>query len=110
MSNSRPSAPPLWLLIYGVGIIIFSVLLFSLRAGIRIFLIFMVIGVALSIFWLYLYLRMKQQSRTAVIAKQPCICPICNHEETGSCIQQKCACCVVMKGETVIGHNNNPLQ
>ena len=53
---------------------------------------------------------MKQQSRTAVIAKQPCVCPICSHEETGSCIQQKCACCVVMKGETVIGHNNNPLQ
>lgn len=110
LSNSTPSAPPIWLLIYGIGIIIFSVFLFSLRAGLRIFLIFMVIGLALSIFWLYLYLRSRQQNRTRNIAKQPCICPICNHKETGYCIQQKCACCIIMKGETVIGHNNNPLQ
>ncbi|MGB7678324.1 MAG: hypothetical protein WBL49_05895, partial [Nitrososphaeraceae archaeon] len=97
-------------LIYGIGIIIFSVFLFSLRAGIRIFLIFMVIGLALTMLWLYLYLRSKQQNRTDIIAKQACICPICKHEETGHCIQQKCACCIVMKGENVIGHSNNPLQ
>jgi hypothetical protein len=70
----------------------------------------MIIGMALSILWLYLYLKMKQQRRTTAIAKQPCICPICNHEETGACLQQKCACCIVMKGEIVVGHNNNPLQ
>lgn len=110
LSNSNPSTPPLWLLIYGIGIMIFSLLLFSLRAGIRIFLIFMVIGAALALLWLFLYIRARQRSRAGVIAQQPCICPICNHEETGSCIQQKCACCIVMKGETVIGHNNNPLQ
>lgn len=110
LSNSNPSTPPLWLLIYGIGIMIFSLLLFSLRAGIRIFLIFMVIGAVLALLWLFLYIRARQRSRAGVIAQQPCICPICNHEETGSCIQQKCACCIVMKGETVIGHNNNPLQ
>jgi len=70
----------------------------------------MVIGLALTMLWLYLYLRSKQQDRAGIIAKQACICPICKHEETGYCMEQKCACCIVMKGETVIGHSNNPLQ
>jgi hypothetical protein len=25
-------------------------------------------------------------------------------------LEQKCACCLAMKGDTVIGHTNNPLQ
>ena len=39
MSRSSPSATPLWPLIYGLGIVAFSVLLLALRAGIAIFLI-----------------------------------------------------------------------
>ena len=32
LGNSSRSSPPIWLLIYGIGIIIFSIFLFSLRA------------------------------------------------------------------------------
>jgi hypothetical protein len=111
-NNKSPSSPPppLWPLIYGIGIIAFSIFLLALRAGIRIFLIFLVIGISMVIFWLYLYTRTKQQSYRRAVAKEPCICPICNHEEAGFCMQQKCACCIIMKDDTISGHTNNPLQ
>ena len=47
MSRISTSATPSWPLIYGLGIVAFSVLLLALRAGIAIFLIFMTAGVAM---------------------------------------------------------------
>jgi Flp pilus assembly protein TadB len=111
-NNNKPPTPsaPLWPLIYGIGIIAFSVFLLVVRGGIRIFLIFMIIGAAMVIFWLYLNTRAQKQSDRRAIAKQPCICLICKHKEAGFCIQQKCACCTTMKDDAIIGHSNNPLQ
>jgi hypothetical protein len=53
MSRNSPSAAPLWPLIYGLGIVAFSIFLLALRAGVAIFLIFMIIGISLIIFWVY---------------------------------------------------------
>jgi Flp pilus assembly protein TadB len=71
MSRNSPSATPLWPLIYGLGIVVFSVLLLALRAGIAIFFIFMTVGVAMIIFWLYYSATTKQNSDMKFIAKQP---------------------------------------
>jgi hypothetical protein len=109
-NNNPPSSAPLWPLIYGLGIIAFSIFLLALRADVRVFLIFMVIGISMVIFWLYLNTKAKKHIDRRAAAKQPCICPICKHEESGFCMQQKCACCITMKDDTVIGHSNNPLQ
>jgi hypothetical protein len=65
------------------------------------------------VLWLYLNARTKKQhkdNKAIVITKQPCICVICKHEESKICLQQKCACCIIMKEDTIIGHSNNPLQ
>src|ERR671914_2962119 len=102
MSRSSPSATPLWPLIYGLGIVAFSVLLLALRAGIAIFLIFMIVGVAMIIFWVYYKARTKQNSDMKFIVKQPCECAICSHEKASSCLEQECACCTVVKGESTV--------
>jgi hypothetical protein len=60
MSRNNPSAAPLWPLIYGLGIVAFSIFLFTLRAGISIFLIFMTIGTAMIIIWVYYNARTNQ--------------------------------------------------
>ena len=110
MSKSNPSATPLWPLIYGLGIVAFSILLLALRAGITTFLIFMTIGLAMIIFWVYYNARTKQNINIKFVAKQPCTCAICSHEKASLCLEQKCACCIVVKGESTIGHTNSPLQ
>ncbi len=60
--------------------------------------------------WLYADRRSNQQKKISAIAVQACICSICKHEEAKQCMQQKCACCILMKGDTIIGHSVNPLQ
>lgn len=99
-----------WLSILGIGTIIFGISLFALRIPIRTIIVFFIVGVPVVALWLYVDARSKQQKRVAVISTQACICPICKHEEAKVCLQQKCACCLVMKGNSVIGHSINPLQ
>ena len=71
----------------------------------------MIMGVSMIVLWLYLNARTKKhKDNKAIITKQPCICTICKHEESKICLQQKCACCIIMKEDTIIGHSNNPLQ
>jgi uncharacterized membrane protein len=73
-------------------------------------LIFFAIGVPLIVLWLYADERSKQQRRIGTITQQGCICSICKHEQAKICLQQKCACCIMIKGNDVIGHSINPLQ
>lgn len=76
-----------------------------------IFFIFTIMGVSMIVLWLYLNARTKRQKNdNNTITKQPCICLICKHEKSKICLQQKCVCCIIMKGDTIIGHSNNPLQ
>jgi hypothetical protein len=110
MSRNNPSTAPLWPLIYGLGIVAFSIFLFALRAGIAIFLIFMAIGIAMIIIWVYYNARTNQNGDIKFIAKQPCKCAICSHDKANLCLEQKCACCIVVKGESTVGHTNSALQ
>ena len=101
--------PPLWILIYGLVIMAFGIFLLIIGSGIRIFLISIVIGLSLIAIWLYLDIRKEknQKKRVYVNTTQACICLICDHKETKTCLQQKCACCLIMKGDDIIGHHTN---
>ena len=99
--------PPLWILIYGLVIIAAGIFLFMIGSGIRVFLIFLVIGLSLIGLWLYLDIRKgeKQKKREVYLNTiQACICAICKHKETKICLQEKCACCLIMKGDVIIRH------
>jgi hypothetical protein len=113
--NINNRHPPLWILIYGLVIIAFGIFLLIIGSGIRVSLIFIVIGLSLIALWLYLDIRKeKRQKKRGVYVNitQACICLICDHKETKTCLQQKCACCLIMKGNDIIGHHsdNNSLQ
>lgn len=99
-----------WLSILGVGTVLFAVSLIVLRVPVRTIIVFFVIGMAIVTLWLYADRRSNQQKKNSAIAVQACACSICKHDEANQCIQQKCACCIVMKGDTIIGHSVNPLQ
>jgi hypothetical protein len=99
-----------WISILGIATLCFGIALLVLRVPIRTILIFFAIGVPLIVLWLYADERSKQQRRIDTITQQGCICSICKHEQAKVCLQQKCACCIMIKGNDVIGHSINPLQ
>jgi hypothetical protein len=94
----------------GIATLCFAIALFVLRVPIRTILVFFAIGIPLIVLWLYAEEKSKQQKRVSSITKQACICSICKHEHARICLQQKCACCIMMRGDEVIGHSINPLQ
>jgi hypothetical protein len=113
-----------WILTLGLATLCFGLFLFVLRVPIRTIGIFFVLGVPLILLWLYADNKSKQQQhqqRGKLISnpssnnadtqhqQQPCICSICKHEQAGFCLNQKCACCIIMKGNKIIGHSINPL-
>src|ERR687887_22060 len=112
-----------WILALGLATLCFGIFLFVLRIPIRTIGIFFVLGVPLILLWLYAGDKSKQQqqqkgkitnnsstSSNNVVQHQQqiCICSICKHEQAGVCLNQKCACCIIMKGNKVIGHSINP--
>src|SRR5712692_3881247 len=99
-----------WLLVLGLGTVMFAISLFVLRVPFRTIIILFIIGLSVVTLWLYVDKRSSQQKRISDITAQACVCPICKHNEAKMCLGQKCACCLVMKGSTVIGHSINPLQ
>ena len=114
-----------WILTLGLATVCFGISLFVLRIPIRTIGIFFALGIPLILLWLYIGDKSKQQqlqqkekitdnsssnNHLSQHQQQPCICPICNHEQAGICLNQKCACCIIIKGNKVIGHSVNPLQ
>lgn len=99
-----------WILILGIVTLCLGIALMVLRVPIRTMLIFFAIGVPLILLWVYADQKSKQQKTISIITKQGCICSICKHEQAKICLQQECACCIMMKGNNVMGHSINPLQ
>jgi|SRR5919197_3029294 hypothetical protein len=119
-----------WILTLGLATLCFGISLFVLRIPIRTIGIFFALGIPLILLWLYVGDKSKQQqlvqqqrnegktisdpsnNNNNVVQHQQksCICPVCNHEQAGVCLNQKCACCIIMKGNNVVGHSINPLQ
>ena len=103
-----------WLSALGIATFCFGIFLFVLRIPVRTITIFFVLGIPLILLWLYVDEKSKPQQRKkindSINLEQQCICPICNHEQAGICLNQKCACCLNMGGDKVIGHSINPMQ
>jgi hypothetical protein len=114
-----------WILTLGLATLCFGISLFVLRIPIRTIGIFFALGIPLILLWLYVgnKSRQLQQGKGKTIShpgsnndhfeqhqEQSCTCPICKHEQAGVCLNQKCACCIIMKGNKVVGHSINPLQ
>ena len=97
-----------WIFMLGIGTVCFGISLFVLRIPIRTIIVFFIIGVPLVALWLYVDAKSKQQKK--IDSTQVCICSICKHEEAKSCFRERCACCLLSKGKTVVGHSVNPLQ
>ncbi len=101
-----------WLSMLGIGTLCFGISLFVLRIPIRTIIVFFIIGVPLVALWLYVDAKSKQQKKINTdtsVTTQVCICLICKHEEAKACFQENCACCLLTKGNSVIGHSVNPL-
>jgi hypothetical protein len=118
-----------WILTLGLATLCFGISLFVLRIPIRTIGIFFALGIPLILLWLYVSDKSKQQLQNQKQGKtindpdssnnnhlvqhqlqQPCVCSICKHEQAEVCLNQKCACCIIMKGNKVAGHSINPLQ
>ena len=102
-----------WLSILGLGTLCFGLSLFVLRIPVRTIVVFFIIGIPLVVLWLYVDSKSRIQGRKNVADRsstQVCICPICNHDDAKLCFEKKCACCLLKKGDKVVGHSINPLQ
>jgi hypothetical protein len=117
-----------WILTLGLATLCFGISLFVLRIPIRTIGIFFALGIPLILLWLYIGHKSKQQqlqwqkkvettgdpssnnNQLVQHQQKSCMCPICKHEQAGICLNQKCACCIIMRDNNVVGHSINPLQ
>ena len=99
-----------WLATLGIGALIFGLALFVLRVPVRTMLIFFAIGIPVVFLWLYADERSRRQKKEMELQQQPCICSVCKHDQAAVCMDQKCPCCIILKGDSIIGHSINPLQ
>jgi hypothetical protein len=109
-----------WVFAIGITMILLGVILFALRAAL-ISLVIIIIGISLFTAWLYLSARLKESKnflqngglpnkQVQAGSNEECICAICKHKVSSTCLNENCACCILMKDDSVIGHSNNPLQ
>ena len=117
-----------WILTLGLATLCFGISLFVLRIPIRTIGIFFALGIPLVLLWLYIGDKSKQQqlqrqkkvettgdpssnnNQLVQHQQKSCMCPICKHEQAEICLNQKCACCIIMRDNNVVGHSINPLQ
>jgi hypothetical protein len=106
-----------WLATLGIGAVIFGLALFILGVPVRTMIIFFAIGIPVVFLWLYADERsrkekkeMEEMEELGKIQQQQCICSVCKHEQAAVCLDQKCPCCIILKGDSIIGHSINPLQ
>jgi hypothetical protein len=103
-----------WLSVLGIGTVLFGISLFVLRIPERTIIVFFALGLPVVLLWLYVDKKSKRQKKEidaiTDLRTRPCVCSICKHEKAANCVNQKCPCCIMMKGEKVVGHSINPLQ
>jgi hypothetical protein len=87
-----------------------AVALIVLRINIRTVFIFYVIGLSAATLWMIIDARYFSAPRKNIRATQPCACPICKHEYARKCLQDRCACCLIIREEKVVGHSSSSLQ
>ena len=105
--SNKGSRMIVWPLIAGVVTIGFGILLLTLRVIVPSFIIALA-GIILIIYWIYVTKNKSKVTgqRNEVI----CTCTICEHNQSSTCIKQKCICCSIATGDRIVGHTNNHLQ
>lgn len=114
--SSKAAIPERWILVLGLAILMLGVFLLTLRFALF-SLMLIIIGVALSTYWLFGVVRSGERdrqfseddlifSKPSTEAKTNCTCSICKHIESKTCIKIRCACCVLMRNKQIIGHFN----
>lgn len=69
--------------------------------------IVIILGILMTLFSKYsLFKNMRTKTDLAKI----CMCSICNHKKSKSCLDSGCQCCIIIKEGTVVGHHNSALQ
>jgi hypothetical protein len=106
--NNKGNRIIIWPLVAGVITIGFSILLLTLRVIAPSFIIALV-GIFLLIYWIYLT-KKRDTMANSQRYEQLCSCAICDHPQLGTCIKLKCMCCLIAKGNKIVGHTNNSLQ
>lgn len=99
-----------WLLMIAVATATLAVSMIVLRINVRTVIIFYVIGISVITLWMIVDARYFAAPRKNIQPAQSCACPVCNHDYARKCLQKKCACCLVMKDEKVVGHSSSTLQ
>jgi hypothetical protein len=101
-----------WLVMIAASTILFAIGLLVLRINLRSLLIFYIIGMSAITLWMIVDKRFFASNSKNKNAKDvvQCACPVCNHENQATCFQDKCACCLIMKNNKVIGHSSSVLQ
>lgn len=102
-----------WLVMITIATILFAIALLIYRINIRSLLTFFVIGIAAVTLWLYVdsnFLEPKRKNGANTKRSQPCNCLVCNHESAEMCFQSRCACCLIIKKDKVVGHSSDSLQ
>jgi hypothetical protein len=101
-----------WLVLITIATILFAIALLILRINIRSLLIFFVIGISAVTLWMVVDARFlaSQSKRRANAESQPCKCPVCNDDYEEMCFQNRCACCLIIKKDKVVGHSSSALQ
>ena len=99
-----------WLLMLAIATGLFAISLLLLRVNIRTLAILLGIGLPLVTLWLYMDAKYFSVQRRNSSSKQACVCPICKHQDSRTCFEEKCSCCLITKDEKVIGHSSSPLQ
>jgi hypothetical protein len=99
-----------WLLMLATATGLFAISLLLLRVNIRTLAIVLGIGLPLVTLWLYMDERYFGAQRGGFPPRQMCACPICKHQYASMCLKVNCSCCLITKGEKVVGHNASTFQ
>ena len=101
-----------WLVTLGIGTLFFGLSLFVLRVPIRTIIIFFALGIPLVSLWLYVDEKSRRRSKQIddfdKVQQQACACNFCKHDREALCIENKCPCCISVKGNKIVGHSIYP--
>jgi len=99
-----------WLLMFAIAAGLFAISFLLLRVNIRTLVILLGIGLPLVTLWLYMDAKYFSAQGRNISSKQACLCPVCKHQYARMCLEEKCSCCLITKGEKVIEHSSSPFQ
>ena len=84
-----------WILVLGIGALVLALSLIVIRVPVRTIIIFFAIGIPLTLMWMYVDDKSTRQKK---------------EYEFFTNLQKQSCICIMMKGDTIIGHSINPLQ